>query len=321
LIDDDSLAFKARGCRLLTKFLTPIHTCHSDLLRRTNLSSVFDDALTPCLLSLPTITPEDEALQILGVAYPALLLVLHTRYHVHSLEDGPSDAATEEDQTAYVSRITNILRDNIISSFHHISSTTPTAATQSYIASFPYPRLSTLLLNQLQIVVQELGIYTIKYLQEIISVVCTTLVNPFGTAYIPLLLAAVSATRAVILNAHPRIWRFRGELLAAFCECWFHVCEDAESIKDVTPAKEDLRNPKKLLQGAVYLLKMAVDAAINADSGNDLDGTQTNLANDDHVDINRECEDLANADEVLRELLFVDIDEGQDEEHFQSQLT
>jgi hypothetical protein len=167
-------------------------------------------------------------------------------------------------------------------------------------------------------VVQELGIYTIKYLQEIIPVVCTTLVNPFGTAYIPLLLAAVSATRAVILNAHPRIWRFRGELLAAFCECWFHICEDAESIKDVSPAKEDLRNLKKLLQGAVYLLKMAVDAAINADSGNDLDGTQ---ANDDHIDINRECEDLANADEVLRELLFVDIDEGQDEEHFQSQLT
>lgn len=273
------------------------------------------------MLSLPTITPEDEALQILGVAYPALLLGLHTQYHIYLLEDGPSDAATEEDQTAYISRITNILRDNIIPSFHHISSTTPTAATQSYIASFPYPRLSTLLLNQLQIVVQELGIYTIKYLQEIISVVCTTLVNPFGTAYIPLLLAAVSAARAVILNAHPRIWRFRGELLAAFCECWFHVCEDAENIKDVTPAKEDLRNLKKLLQGAVYLLKMAVDAAINADSENDLDGTQTNLANDDHVDINRECEDLANADEVLRELLFVDIDEGQDEEHFQSQLT
>lgn len=319
MIDDDSVAFKARGCSLLTKFLTPIHTCHSDLPGRTNLSSVFDDALTPCLLSLPAITPEDEALQILGVAYPALLLVLQTRYHIDSLADGPRKAPGREDQTAYISRVTKILRDNIVPSFHHISSTTPTAATQSYIASFPYPRLSTLLLNQLQIILQELGIHTVKYLQELVPVVYTTLINPFGTAYTPLLVAAVGAARAVILNAHPRIWRFRAELLAAFCECWLHVCEDDdESIKETPSRQAELRNLKNLLQGAVYLLKLAIDAAVNADGGKDLDGNQTNLVVDDGpVDINRECEELANADETLRELLFPDIDEGlPDDEYF-----
>ncbi|KAF5016567.1 hypothetical protein F66182_11711, partial [Fusarium sp. NRRL 66182] len=209
LVDDESLSFKYRGCNLLTKFLTPIRASNSDLLKRTNLSSVFDDALTPCLLSLPSITPEDEALRLLGVAYPALLLTLKTRYHVEG-DSNPRQTATEQDEKkAYIGRLVTLLRDNVISSFHHVSSYSPASANEevSSLASFPYPSLSAFLLDQLTTIIQQIGIHTTKYLQEIVPVVYSTLSNPFGTALVPLLLAGLASTQAAILNAHPRIWR------------------------------------------------------------------------------------------------------------------
>jgi hypothetical protein len=338
LIDDDSLPFKARGCDLLANFLTPIRECRSDLLRRTNLSSVFDDALTLCLLSIPTITPEDESLQLLGAAYPALLSVLQICYHRYPPSETPSGKApssSPEDKTAYITRITSILRNNIIPSFHHVSSSTPTAISTSLLASFPFHRLSTFLLQQVDIFIFELGIHTTKYLQEIISLICSTLSNPFGTAYPPLLLAAVAATRAVILNAHPRIWRFRGELLGALCECWVHVC-DEEGNKNHAPAateKPALVKLKRQLQGAVYLLKMAVTSqqstAVSSEGKQNIAppaappgvGKEAAAAEEEteNVDIQNECENLANADEQLRELLFVEIsddDDDDDNEYF-----
>ncbi|RJE18606.1 hypothetical protein PHISCL_09051, partial [Aspergillus sclerotialis] len=68
LIDDESLPFKARGCDLLSQILKPIRETNSDILKRTNLSSVFEDAIKPCLLSLPTITPEHDSIRLLGIA-------------------------------------------------------------------------------------------------------------------------------------------------------------------------------------------------------------------------------------------------------------
>ncbi|KAL1969758.1 hypothetical protein VTN77DRAFT_8311 [Rasamsonia byssochlamydoides] len=346
LIDDESLPFKTRGCNLLSKFLIPIRKCRSDLLRRTNLSSVFDDALTPCLLSLPTITPEVESLQILGAAYPALLEVLQTRYHMYPSDALGERAPSQEDKAAYISRVAGILRNSVISSFHHVSSTTPTAA--SSLASFPYPRLSTFLLNQMGIFMAELGIHSTKYLQEIIPPLYSTLTNPFGTAYPPLLLAAVAAARAAILNAHPRIWRFRGELLGAFCDCWLHVLDEeknqvetrsrprpagSSSISSGSSQQEEellpaLAKLKKQLQGAVYLLKVSVDAVVQsskpttsqAAAGEAGEGEEEeNWAGleDEDINIQKECEDLVRADEQLRELLFAEIpDDDNDDEYF-----
>ncbi|KAH8696710.1 ATP :tRNA-specific tRNA nucleotidyltransferase [Talaromyces proteolyticus] len=278
LLDDESLPFKFRGCNLLFSFLKPIQPSNSDLLQRTNLSSVFDDALTPNLLSLPKITPEEESLQLLKATYEALLLTIQTRYH------------TRQNKAAYTSRITKLLRDNIISSFHHISSYTPTSMEEpSTLVSFPYPRLSTFILKELRIITQELGIHTSKYLQEIVPMIYSTLTNPFGTAHPPLLEAGVAAAQAVIFNSHPRIWRYRGELLSAFCECWLHVYQDEKEMGDPN-SNSRLRDVMRRLQGAVYLLKTAV---IGAD----------NLKQEDFETVNcAEIEALIGADEDLKGL-------------------
>ncbi|KAL2011288.1 hypothetical protein VTN00DRAFT_4006 [Thermoascus crustaceus] len=341
LIDDENLSFKTRGCNLLSQLLIPLREGKSDILRRTNLSSVFEDAVTPCLLSLPTITPENESIQLLGTAYPALLSVLKTRYQnatssAAAFPDTRSSASSrtlsaQEDKEAHLRGVTSMLRTSLIPSFHHISSTTPTV--DKSIASFPYPRLSTLLLDQLYTLVLELGIHATKYLQDIVPLLYTTLTNPFGTAHPPLLLAAVAAARAVVLNAHPRIWRWRGELLGALCECWLYVLEEEKQIaeqaerdrkrgREDDPQKEnkmtEMEKLKKQLQGAVYLLKVAVSSiAAQSKDNNTVEGSSSPEENwagvDAEIDMEKELEELVKADEGLRGLLFADFspDDGE----------
>lgn len=241
MVDDNNLPFKANGCALITRLLQPIQENGSDILRRTNLTSVFEDAVTPCLLSLPSITPEDRSLGLLGAAYPALLSTLKTAYK------GPTQS--EKDKEDYTTGLAKILRSNLISSFHHVSSGTPASGST---ASFPHPRLSTFLLETITFIVNELGIHTTKYLQELIPVLYTTLSNPFGTAHPPLLLAAATATQAVIKNAHPRIWRWRGEILSGLSSCWLHIAEDSRD------SVAELAKLKRVLQQTLQVLKLVL---------------------------------------------------------------
>ncbi|TQB76720.1 hypothetical protein MPDQ_007115 [Monascus purpureus] len=312
LIDDESLPFKAHGCSLLSQFLIPIRESGSDILRRSNLSSVFEEAVTPCLLSLPTITPEDDSLQLLGVAYPALLSLLKTSYGYPSYKlPHPSSRHQQlsKDKQKYTDSVTKVLRFNLIPSFHHISSTNP--ASVSSFASFPFPRLSAFLVEQITIAVNELQIHTTKYLQELIPLLYSTLSSPFGTAYPLLLLAATTATCAVILNAHPRVWRWRGELLGGACSCWLQVSEEEKRIAEQAARGEEAQPDRSGSQGLVklrmqlrslvYLLKFTLLNPIPVQG--QLDAGQL----DAKEKIQKELQELVHADDDLRDLLFFEI--------------
>ncbi|KNG89548.1 hypothetical protein ANOM_001935 [Aspergillus nomiae NRRL 13137] len=303
LIDDDTTAIKTQGCALLRKLLTPIQETQSPILHRTNLTSVFEDALKPCLLSLPTITPEPDSISLLKEAYPALLTLQKTTY----TNTPSSQTQTQSNKLAtYISRLTTTLRENLIPSFHHISSTNPTSLSPD-LASFPYPRLSTLLLEQVVAVLGELGIHTTKFLREIVPLVHDTLANPFGTAYPPLLLGGVEVARVVVLNAHPRVWMWRGEILGAVCACWLHVCEEEREIVDrgkrgglSGSEGAGMERIKKELRGVVYLLKFALRHSIQEDGGEDQLEAKENLE--------KELQELVDAEESLRGLLLEEID-------------
>ncbi|PWY87066.1 ATP :tRNA-specific tRNA nucleotidyltransferase [Aspergillus sclerotioniger CBS 115572] len=304
LIDDETMPYKTLGCTLLTHLLHPIQATQSTILQRTNLSSVFTDAIKPCLLSLPTITPEDDSIRILSAAYPALRLLLKTSYLA------PSTTTTTSKAT-YQTHLTQTLRENLIPSFHHISTLTPTDNQQSALASFPHPRLSTLLLTQIHDTIIDLSIHTTKYPQEIIPLISNTLSNPFGTAHPPLLLAGVAVTRAVILNAHPRIWRWRGEILSAVCRCWLGVMDEiSERQKQNSKVgDEDVLGKLKLeLQGVVYLLRLALenpDEKMRGDVG----------VMEAKEGFGSEVKDLVDAEDGLRELLLGVVD-GRDGKFF-----
>ncbi|KAL4883430.1 hypothetical protein BJY04DRAFT_226490 [Aspergillus karnatakaensis] len=299
LIDDDSLSSKCTGCTLLTKLLIPIRTSNSDILRRTNLSSVFEDAIRPCFHSLPTITPEDESIDLLSAAYPALRSLLLTSY--------PRPPQGQNEQFLFATVKT--LRDHLIPSFHHISSTTASANSTSTLSSFPHPRLSTLLLDQMAIVCSDLGIHTTKYLQDIVPLIYSTLSNPFGPAYPPLLRAATCLARAVVLNAYPRLWRWRGEILGAICSCWVYILEDeVEQLRTASTNRgsqegekaTELQSLKREFRGVVYLLRYALENPVSVNEDQGQREAQEKIAG--------ELQTLVDADESLRECLLNEID-------------
>ncbi|KAK2808034.1 hypothetical protein FQN50_005116 [Emmonsiellopsis sp. PD_5] len=282
LIDDESLPFKTKGCTLLTTFLAPLEESKSDILARTNLDSVFQDAITPCLLSLPTITPENESIHLLKSAYPALLAVIRTRFPTSQeqtqtqTQPPPTKAKANNDSAKRQKSLTTLLRHSLLHSYSHTSHPHPHPT--SSISAYPYPHLSTLLLTQLPPLLTELGIHTTKHLQDLVPMLSATLANPFGTAYPPLLEAAVEAMRCVVVNGWVRVGRWRGEVMDGVCACWVHVLEDGEG--------EMMGGLKEGLKRVVGVLRVVVQEGEG-----------------DVVDIDREFAELVRADERLGGLL------------------
>lgn len=152
----------------------------------------------------------------------------------------------------------------------------------------------------------ELGIHTTKFLQEIIPVLYTTLSNPFGTVHPPLLFAAISATKTVIVNGHPRIWRWRGEILGGLSACWLHlVGETKEKQTQTAEGKASVTELVKLmreLQSAAFVLKHALQ---NPGSGEGAEPDADQLAAKEAMQ--KELQELVDADTELKDLLFADV--------------
>lgn len=66
----------------------------------------------------------------------------------------------------------------------------------------------------------------------------------------------------MILNAHPRVWRWRAEILSGICSCW--KCVLGEEEKGVEGGSDEssagaLWRLKRELMGVVYLLRVALE--------------------------------------------------------------
>ena len=135
LIDDTSMQYKVKGCNLLAMFL---QRCPSLLLERTGLGEIFENAVLPCLLSLPSLTEEAESLEMLKAAYPALMSLALLRF--------PGG----EYQAAKVKALDKILRDGVL---------------KGYAQAGEHVRIGTLLVNEMTILVKELDIESVKHLK------------------------------------------------------------------------------------------------------------------------------------------------------------
>ncbi|KAK1953573.1 hypothetical protein LY78DRAFT_594282 [Colletotrichum sublineola] len=69
LVDDAETKFKKKGLLILRDFLS---RCPPHVIGNTGLGEIFEQSVFPSLLSLPGVTPEDEALQLLGPAYDSI---------------------------------------------------------------------------------------------------------------------------------------------------------------------------------------------------------------------------------------------------------
>lgn len=331
LIEDSSIFYKTRGCDLLAQLLAPIEISRSDILRRSHLGPNLENCLNNCLLSIPTITPEDESLRLLTSAYPALFSLIRIIYPMsHEAPEigytpmtaSPVYKSKENDEKRQAS-IKRILTVGIIRSFNHISS--PSPAENTFISSYPYPRLSAFLISQLTPAIREMGATSVQYIHNLLPILSDTLTNPFGTSYLPLIVAAVEATRTMILNAWPRISGWRGEILNAIGVCWVNIWDDEregtlgggkegngykngdkklDRNRDHEYYKEKISLLKLELQELALFLRCAV-AATNKDSDSDSDSYDNSDSDHSAIDIDAEFKLLADADERLKPLLLM----------------
>lgn len=135
LLDDASTVYKIRGCSLLTTFLRVVSP---QLLERTGLDEVFQEALTPCLLYLPDLTPEAESLQLLRTLYPTLLTLVRIRF------------PEEKDQGSKQKALDSIFRYGILKGFALAGGNV---------------RISEFLIRRMSDIVNEMGLASCQHLK------------------------------------------------------------------------------------------------------------------------------------------------------------
>ena len=135
LIDDTSTKYKVKGCNCLTMFL---QQCPSLLLERTGLGEIFENAVMPCLMCLPSLTEEEESLELLKAAYPSLMFLAFVRF------------PDEKHQAAKVRALDRILRNGLL---------------KGYAQAGEHVKIGKLLVNEIATVVKELGIDSVKHLK------------------------------------------------------------------------------------------------------------------------------------------------------------
>lgn len=112
--------------------------CPSNLLERTGLGDLFENAITPSLMFLPSLTEEAESLQMLKAAYSTLVSLALVRF------------PGEKYQAARFKALEHILRNGIF---------------KGYAYAGEHVKIAELLVNRMGNIVKELGIESIKHLK------------------------------------------------------------------------------------------------------------------------------------------------------------
>ncbi|KAI0380436.1 hypothetical protein F5Y04DRAFT_98197 [Hypomontagnella monticulosa] len=214
-------ALKIRALGIFRNFWA---RCPPGLMQDTGLASVFEDAVFPAVLYLPSLTPEDESLEILGAAYPALIEMAGLSY------PGPTGPELQGEnpqvQGAKRKLLDKIIREGIMVGYHHAKE---------------HVKLVSLLCEMLACIVNGMGILAVKHLKDFIPMVSEIMTDPFGTKHPPTLVVATKLLQAILRTCWPRIPQYCNEIIKTLMLCWLNI-EDEESFSDESPVATDLRS-------------------------------------------------------------------------------
>ncbi|KAI0553635.1 hypothetical protein F4679DRAFT_429842 [Xylaria curta] len=233
--------------------------CPDGLLSRTGLADVFEQAVFPTVLSLPSLTPEAESRALLGAAYPALFDMAGIEYPSSADNENKDEDVSSRgtnDQTASDERglrskgfsetqrklLDKIVRKGIMTGYHH-------AKEHIQLVKFFCQTLCRL--------VDGMGILSVKYLKDIIPMISEILVDPFGTQYPPALLSAIYLLQAVLRTCWPRVPHYCNEIIKITMLAWLNIDED-DSLSTKEPTKTEL---KRQLSKTVEILSAITTAA------------------------------------------------------------
>ncbi|KAH9883763.1 hypothetical protein F4778DRAFT_801046 [Xylariomycetidae sp. FL2044] len=219
LLDDPSTPLKLRALRALRLFW---RRCPPGLMQNTGLAEVFEHAVFPAVLYLPSLTPVDESLEILGAAYPALFAMagIVSQGEEGVVDDdgdgeekrGGREKTTDREFTgAQRVLLDKIVREGLLVGYHHAKE---------------HIRLVQLFCDKLRYVVDGMGILAVRHLKDIIAMLTEIITDPFGTQHPPTLLSATRLLQAVLRNCWPRIPHYGNEVIKMLMLCWLHICDE-----------------------------------------------------------------------------------------------
>ncbi|PQE16285.1 tRNA nucleotidyltransferase protein [Rutstroemia sp. NJR-2017a WRK4] len=200
LLDSPSNSIRMQALSLLLPLFPKLS---APLLTQTGLASVFQDAISPICLFLPSLTPLEDSVRLLPRAYEVLwglggVLFEDSEVPVIASNEKMKEKQKEK-QKERIKFYTTILQHSLLPSF---------------LSTQDSPQLLLILLPALSTLVQKLGIYTVKYLKDIIPLLASILLNPLWLISVQeVVIQTLWTLREVMLVGWMRIgrreWRLR----------------------------------------------------------------------------------------------------------------
>ncbi|ESZ95200.1 hypothetical protein SBOR_4431 [Sclerotinia borealis F-4128] len=202
LLDSPSNSIRIRTLQLLPTLFSKMG---DKLLLQTGLGDVFEDAIHPVLLFLPSITPVEDTLSLLLVGYHALYALYDTRWPSTKDEETgtreltlsinkpskPTNPTSKSPTHLRLAFLDRIIRHAILPAHLHCQE---------------IPSVVQILISQLGICISKMGIWGVKHLKDILPIITNILMNPFLPRASPsLIIETLNTLREIILVLWPRI--------------------------------------------------------------------------------------------------------------------
>ncbi|KAI1322309.1 hypothetical protein F5Y16DRAFT_43428 [Xylariaceae sp. FL0255] len=244
--------FKLRSLSIFRDFWS---RCPTGLLARTGLAEVFEQAIFPTVLSLPSLTPPAESLVLLNAAYPALFDVAGIKHSSNApaqdqggdtvdSRDKVDDRAAKQFSNSQRKLQDKIVREGIMTGYHHAKE---------------HVRLADLFCRLFRHLVDGIGILSVKYLKDIILIISEVLTDPFGTNYPAALLSATYLLQAILRNCWPRMSHYSSEVIRVVMVCWLHIQDEGiSSTTEGQPTGAELETElRKIIEMLSAITKVA----------------------------------------------------------------
>jgi hypothetical protein len=170
----------------------------------------------------------EESVVLVPAAYEALFALCDVRFPA-------SDSNENGDGKERTKFLDKLLRKGILAGYAYASE---------------HPSIVEILLIQTKLLIDKMGITSVKHLKDLIPIISTVLTDPFGASKPSLLLAGLRCLQSLILNAWPRVREegSRIEIVRGLVVCWRMVCEDGKAGEGL---KNEIKNTGRLLVKAV----------------------------------------------------------------------
>ncbi|KAI9886263.1 MAG: hypothetical protein M1823_001934 [Watsoniomyces obsoletus] len=221
LLDDESTIFKAKGCELLNLLFK---NTSSALLARTGLGELLESTLMNLLSYLPPLTPSNDSVGLLMQAYPTLIALGRVRY-------------SEAEDQLHMKFLDQVFRRGVLAGYVHC---------KEYIS------VVQLLVEQIAVIVEEEGLWSVRHLKFMIPILSDVLADPFGPQNTMSLVTAAKTMKVVVLNTWPRVAQHRAEILRGLTCCWCNIIEaEEETGAEYEDVKSHIRQAYRLLAAAL----------------------------------------------------------------------